>query len=748
MAINKPFDRHFVTLGGGVKTTGGSLTLGKGQVALVNVSKTTVNGAEVVSSTAGISKRSKVLEIREGVSVEKPTRSLSNAGKSTPPFSLEEVRKVRVSAPKTTKAEVDEVVIGFDGFDPNTSFNFTTGDRYFNVAVELTGGLLQYLGSPCATEMVFANVDITRCNSYNKCEDCDDCEPVDCKEVTLEAIEQMKNHEVRGGIKVSEIVDITPVFKCDNGLPDGSVFYTYYTLSVCDTGEDDALALVQAQYAEKVRRKDRIGGTSVYEILKVGASPSNYVQTIASVIKGCSSCPDGYLASASGFVYAVTLEDDGTDNGSTISSNLASSKFVSGTVIKSGNDNGVGFYTAVYNSKITTVEIESFLNSAGIRKTATVTLVGETVALCNNSSTTSIAWVSGATCSAIENQYSIVLKDTECGTGRLEELQGAYPNLNIGYYNATLELTVTGSSGNRQVNILGTNYQLSYSVSASETADNFVSSHGATLLGLGVEVSSDSGVLTFTAFSSYVLSGISLGSGTLTATLGSVTPQDSVACQQKYATNVLTNIVCDECDDVFLDYYRSEAPAPYDGVEWVGNDVVAPSGNCLCGIRIVGKMFYLEGNEALRDVVGFTETSVKVQASANFPTDEIREGIGVIPKGVYVGKYLSRFKPRTHLAGNMLDLERMSDAYFLDASRYNYLGRILTGTTSNFTDLGKQYVDYVVEIAHSTTTQGFAKQHEFVVDYHILAEVGRHQSVEDLVNDIAANAGVETVRAF
>lgn len=45
--------------------------------------------------------------------------------------------------------------------------------------------------------------------------------------------------------------------------------------------------------------------------------------------------------------------------------------------------------------------------------------------------TSTIAWVEGATCTAIEEKYTIQLRDTNCGDDRLAELQDAYPNLEI-----------------------------------------------------------------------------------------------------------------------------------------------------------------------------------------------------------------------------------------------------------------------------------------------------------------------------
>lgn len=46
-------------------------------------------------------------------------------------------------------------------------------------------------------------------------------------------------------------------------------------------------------------------------------------------------------------------------------------------------------------------------------------------------SKTAIKWAQGKECTAIEETYTIQLRDTECGDNRLGELQDAYPNLDI-----------------------------------------------------------------------------------------------------------------------------------------------------------------------------------------------------------------------------------------------------------------------------------------------------------------------------
>lgn len=759
MAINKAFDRHFVTIGGAVKTSGGSLTLAKGQLAFVDQSKTTPEGAVIISSFLGKPKHAKDLAIRLGITEKTPNRTYSNKGMSTPPFALNEIKRVRVSAPERTEQSVDEVVIGYDGFDPATAFRFKTGDRYFNLTVELQGGPLQYRGANGDKEMVHINVEIPNCDVFDNCEDCDTCDSVDCKSITLEAIERLKRKQLAGGIELQEFVDITPVFSCDNPATATLIPYDFYTISVCDTGDDNALALIQAQYSYKVILKDRTGSTSTYQILlpESAGAPADYAQSLASIIKGCEDCPAGYTASPEGYLYTITIEDDGADRSAVITAALASGKYVANTILRaSGNNGGVGFYTAIYSSPITSAEVASFVGTAtNSRNTATVDLVGQVEAVCTNSTVTDTAWVAGDTCNAVEERYSIVLPDNECGENRLVELQGNYANNTIYAFNSTLDVTLTGTSGTANVNIGGVNYLATFATDLETTADNFITTHAAAILaatGVVVSDAAGAGVLTFTG-QTYFLNGLAVTNVTtdLAATLGTVTADwNGTGCQNKYETTVISNLVCEECSPVFLATYTTSAPESFDVIEWAAEASTpsSPYTNCLCGIRFKGKMFYLEGDEALRDMVGFTESSTMIRVAGGYPS-EIREGIGSLPQGTYAVKHLSRWIPRTHLAGNLLNLEREGRAYFLDQRyRHDYQGRILRGETSNFSDLGIQFVDYVIEIGHEGYTQGFGGTNSKNIEYHIFVEVGRHAAIEGLINDMAANAGVEGVKAF
>lgn len=760
MGLNRAFDRPFFVIGGAVKTTGGSLDLAKGQLALIDQSVTTANGAKVVTSTAGKDKKAKDFVLRLGVADRESNRSYSNKDESTMPFSLSDIVDLKVSAPERTEQSLDEVIIGYDGMNDNSAFSFQTGDAYFRLSLELKGGAVAFRGGKGDTEVVNINIEVPECDPFNNCEECDECSTVDCKAVTLEAIERLKRKQLSGGLTVDQLIDITPVFSCDNPATVAEVAWNYFCLEVCDTGTDEAEALVAAQYDVPVKRIDRVGPTSTYQLLlpATAGNPADFDQTIASLIKGCEDCPAGWDEVAGGFVYAVTIEDNGTDLTAVFEGNIPGIE--TGTTVKADGQNaGVGYYTFVVNDPLTDAEINAFLALGDPHSTATFSKAMAVADICTNDTVTSTAWTACGTCNVIEEVYTIVLPDNECGEDRLAELSAAYDTaVTIAQTDGTqLDITVTGGAGGEVLafTIGGNTYSETFDTDAATTVTNFVANNAAAIFANhGITVTDEgAGVLRFTAPDYDYVEPVDASTGTFNTSFDepvTVQVDDRNACQTRYQTTVVSNIVCDECDPIFKDYYTSQAPESYDTAKWEKVETVGalPDGNCLCGIRFKSREFILEGDEALRDLVGFTETSTQIRVAAGYP-EEIREGIGRLPEGRYEPKYLSRWIPRTHLGGNLRAFENEGRAYFRGLNyRKDYLGRLLRGETSNIEEQSKQYIQYTLTVSHFNHTQGFASRINEDINYDIFVEVGKHNAVENLLNALASGAGVPTVQAF
>ena len=651
MGLHKPFDREFIVNEGSTMKTGYSLKLAKSQIGVFETTNTTVDGMKAVESYKGKPKTNKY-EIKLGKSNNPVTRSHNNKSYSTMPFSLNNVMDLKVSAPEITEQSVDEVIVGYNGIDDTTAITFSKGDRK-KLVVRLSGEPIGTLGYKNSFVDIPVYMEADDCSPYDTCVNCDSCESVDCMPIVLEAIETLKRHKLKGGVTVSQFADITPIRSCNTNPNLTLTPYKFHTLSVCDTGDSGALSLVQAQYPDYiVERTNRQGATSTYELLSpTSATIADYVQTIGSIIKGCEDCPTGYTEVEGGVIYAVTLEDDGTDKTADVQ---AMANAVANTAKKLDvQDNGVGYYTVVLTSELSDADFATFIDD---NSTATITLAGITDSICDNSSITKIAWVDGNECNVTTQEYTIDLPDNECGENRLAELQSAFPNLTI-----ALEGTTGG-------------------------------------------------------------------------------------CQTRYKTSTKTNLVCDECDDIFKDYFKSVEPETFDGNEWTVVGSLQGS-DCKCGIRIKGKVMEIHPDECLIDELGFVDSSVKIQATGGFIT-EVRAGEDNVDETMNV-EYKSKAKSRTHLGGNLYQYEQRSMAYFTGQPRHedSLVTRMLLGE-EHVLKSNKQYVDYALTVRREIYSQSFAGTQQDNVTYHIFVEVGRHQDVENMLNMLASASGIPTVKAF
>jgi hypothetical protein len=95
-----------------------------------------------------------------------------------------------------------------------------------------------------------------------------------------------------------------------------------------------------------------------------------------------------------------------------------------------------------------------------------------------------------------------------------------YPLLNTF---STRAVTLTGTTGTANIAVNGTNYLATFTSSLTTSATNFVTSHGATLLALGITVTANSGVLTFSALTaSFPTLTITNASGDLAGTIAAI----------------------------------------------------------------------------------------------------------------------------------------------------------------------------------------------------------------------------------
>lgn len=736
MGLHKPFDRDFFILNGNVLTTGGSKNLAKGQFAIVNTKNPTANGAKVVSDFAGHSKQD-IYEFRLGKAKVANSRTAQNSkAYSSIPWKTGNVTDIYVSAPKTTEQKFDDLIIGYDGINPETGLAFEDGDHTV-LDITLSGLPIGALGEYCkyTFKVHFGVVD----GQTNQ-------------EVVEAVVKRIKEEVLPTGVSILDYIDVKVVDSTNPAL--SGTAWVFSTLTLTDSGDSNALALVQAQYPlYKVEITGRAGQSTTYTILHPSASAlADYTTTLASQIKGCEDCAAGYTALGSGIVYAITIEDDGADLSTTVD-DIAG--YVTGTVSKKGNQDGIGIYTLVTSAVVTDAQIATFIAATPVKGTATFTLIGDVVAVCSNGTITSTAWVTGDTCYASTASYTIQLADGECGQSRLTELQASYPNLVIeegeATGSATKALTLTGTSGTANINVAGTNYLATFATDLTTTATNFVTANSATILAdNGTVVTSAGAVITFTdSAEGFPAITITNATTNLAGTLGAIDFVTAVAtggCQRVYSTTVVTDVVCDECDDIFVDKFISDAPDDFDFISWIPVSSVSDE-NAIMGIRLTGKSFIVDPEEWLRDEVPFYETSTRISVAGGY-IQEVNWSLSQY-NDIFPVKVLSFAEDRDHLGGNLRIKEVEAKAYFdgqYDHYRNNF-AKYFLGEESVIENR-KQYVDYAVVIRDNGYAQGFASSMDTSVAYHMHVEVGKHLAIENLVNEIASSSNLPAVQAF
>lgn len=658
MALHKPFDRSFFVIAGATMSNGYSLNMTKGQFGVFDMQKTSKSGLKAVSSFLGKPKTDKYV-LKLGKTNLPVTRLQNNKSFSSFPFTLKDVVDLRVSAPNRTEQSLDELIVGYNGINPQTAITFEKGDRY-KLTVRLEGEPIGLLGYSENGVDVHVYLDADFCPPFSgcdPCEDCDPCEAVDCLPIVLEAIERLKRQPLRGGAVVSDFIEVTPIRECTTEPTPKLIPYNFYCMDVCDTGDETALAIVQSQYPDNtVVRTKRVGATSSYQILADAADglPTAFTTTLASVVKGCEDCPDGYTEVTGGLLYAVCLEDDGVDQ-SAIVETLANA--VAGTATKSeGQNKGQGFYSVILSDELSDADFVTFVTA---NPTSVIQLVGDVDSICNPDKGDTIDWVECGTCDVIEECYTIDLPDNECGEDRLLELQQAFPSLVV---------ELEGTKG---------------------------------------------------------------------------------GCQTRYKTTTKSNLVCEECDPIFLDSFITEAPESFEGRDWT---VVVDANNtyegCLCGIKLKAKDLKVCPPECLRDELGFVESSTMIRASGGYLT-EVREGIGETVDEPFNVEYISKWERRTHLGGNLWDFEDRSRVFFTTEARHfgDPVARMLKGEESHI-DCDTQYIDYALTLNRTHFSQSFSGKEDETITYHIFVEVGRHQEVEKILNSIATSAGISPVQAY
>ena len=746
---HRPISAHLFTLDGNVLTTGGSKQLAKGQFTIVNTEKPTVNGAAVVTDFAGLSNKTNY-EMRLGKHRVPNSRTNSNSKPySTGVFKATDVTEVRANFPKHIKQTFDDVIVGYDGITAGTKISLLEGQTTL-MDIKLQGENISYFTGG-------NNSHVVKIHFGREVGDTD-------KDVIERAVARLKKETFPGGTPITDAVSIK-IVNSDN-LPLAGTPYVFSTLTLTDTGDSNALALVQAQYPlYRVELTGRDGLVSTYTILHpTSASLANYTFSKVAYIKDCAACAAGYTllseSAGTGVVYSVSIEDEGADLSTTVD-NLPG--FVSGTVARKGQDGdnpSRGLYTVVLDNALTAAEITTYATTAGAQSTAIITELGTVKEVCEQTTApTSIAWVDGTTCYASVESYKLQLKDDDCSGSQLTALQAYYPNLvieeGVASGNATQSVTVAAgaTTGNLVITVNGVNYSVANTGVSTTTATLFFTTHAAAILAAtGAVVTNPSGgVITFTdsaeGFPTIVTTASTLTTlaNTTVGVVDYVTTASTGGCQRVYSTTVVSNIVCAECSNIFLGQFETTAPADYNFHSW--EEIAEPvDSDAKMGIRFTGKPFVIMPTDVSVDEVPFIETSASINVSGGY-VEEVNFSFDPVFDDIFTVTKLSRKQDRDSLGYFLLPLERQSKAFFdgeLPHENNMYAKHVLG--EESVIKFDKQYVSYAITVQDSKPSQSMGRHSDIAFEYILWAELGKHANLENYINKLAVKAGLDPVQ--
>lgn len=730
----KPKDTTFPTIvEGNVRTSGSSLTLGVGELAIVDLSRSTNTGVEILSDFTNLRPDSR-LAIRIGKPKDNASRSEDNKAISTIPFTLKDLTDFYVDAPQKKGITVDDFVIGYNGKD-GTEIDL---DNSQNEVIEVTlkGNIMGMIGLPDRKHI--ARINLTAPTDGVKGTDWT------MEEVITEAYETLKNYKLPGNIPITEFVDLMLV-NSENPTTLPGTGSTTYNLMVQDDGTYSDLGKVQAQYpALDVKRVKWESGFTTYSTIST-STPAAYQPKKLTNVKDCNACQAGYSELTQGAVYEI-INENPTDITAQIQ---AITGATAGTAVLISSDGDTKTYSVVTNTVLTDAVIKAFITTHPAAKF--ILISDDVVDLCQQTvNPASIAWVQGETCNATTEVYKITLKDTECGASRLSELQAAFPDLSISQDgNATRSITLTGTSGGANITIGGTNYAATFATDLTTTASNFITSHAADILkDHRVTVTSNGAIITLAYEVPYTPTvAVATSSGNLSGNIAAeVVVPSAGQCQRTYYTRVTSNLVCDECSPEFRDTFETVAPDSFDNVPWEKEPKVY-SPTAKMGIRVRGKRATLAGNEFLRDDMFFFDDSVEISLVGGFPTytnESYLEGTAAR----FAVKFFSRKSQAHNLGGRLRKYEEEAQVQFNGRCRYygNNYGKLVNGQETRLKALGS-YVVYSLTVSPLKFNSNFQQAQNGAFTYHFTTELGKHRDLENLLNRLASAANLPIVQA-
>lgn len=618
------------------------------------------------------------------------------------------------------------ITIGFSGDVTDTDTIFARNGEQRYLYLTLSGGPIDQL---------FSKQGITRfyTAAYPINSDCADV----CAEVDRRKVAEDFASQINADTQINRFVKASVIVSCDPALDAPTTRTVYkFQLVTPDTQDGISLGKVQSQYpADKVTRVEVQGINSVYEVQRTANTlPAAFSNAGTIVIADCPTCPSGYTQLTSGYVYTLSVLDNGDV---TAQDSIATTYGISGaseSVSRINYENGRSTYVITSSTALTTgtSEVQTVTDTSATAGTFTLTFDGQT--------TSAIAYnaTAAAVQSALEGLSNLNVGDVTVAGG---PLPGAGVTVtfskalgNVPAMTATSSLT-GGTAAVAQTTAGVAPASLTLASTPSDRTTCVLTTPSTTAWVAA-------GTLTQTAKQFSLTVGDDICGNNRLTELQALYPDYVVAiadaggdCVHTYTTDVYSNAVEDTCGVDQLSWVR---PPSFEGIQWkAALDTATPDGTvCLTGIKLEAAFVNRITNECTFDYFPYDADTVYMTASTfnpNYNDEPFVEEWAV--KQIQGVKFPSGFGAHVRMD------EKKSLGYSLKERSFDPVVREQQGYS--FQSVADTYYDeYSLEYEFVVVAQGWGQKETYRYTQVVYFPEGYGKSFEAAINGYLASTNI------
>ena len=231
-----------------------------------------------------------------------------------------------------------------------------------------------------------------------------------------------------------------------------------------------------------------------------------------------------------------------------------------------------------------------------------------------------------------------------------------------------------------------------------------------------------------------------------------VTSASVGGCKRAYSTYVPTNLVCEECSDIFLQPFEAQAPDTFEGIAWE-ELIPAFDEDAKMGIFVKGKPFYIYPEQYEEDFVPFMETSLKVKSISFGARGSLLlnyDGNIYDPNTEFAEvRKLQYAQDVNNDAQALFGAERMGNQHFANKPihKKNLFARA-NMSQERLLEYSKKYVQFAVKYQDNGLSQMGGSRSDITHEFRIIVEYGKHITLQNTLNSLAGKLGLDAVNVI